>query len=363
MKTQASLFEKTLEMARLRWSDFVFVGIFVVLILISSLISETFFTSRNLINISRQIVTNGLISLGMLIVILTGGVDLSVGSIVALCGIMATGLQKQIPMPLAILVALVVGIAVGIGERVLHCPVQAPAVHRDPGDNGRGARRDLRVSRKRRRHRPTRHSARSSAEASSAPCPPPPSSWSCSSSSSGSSSTGPFPGRAIVAIGGNEEAVRLAGINVRGHLLLAYMLSGLFAGIAGVLLASRLGIAQPSFGAGLRAGCHRRRGHRRRHPGRRRRRGHRHVLGSAHPRGDRQPAQPVQRPVLLPADHQGAHHPRGGPFAPEEMTRARAPASWESASPAGLWPGGPLSQILLPGGAKVPSLGCCNYLL
>ncbi|HVO40000.1 MAG TPA: ribose ABC transporter permease, partial [Spirochaetia bacterium] len=90
MKTQASLFEKTLETARLRWSDFVFVGIFVVLILISSLVSETFFTSRNLINISRQIVTNGLISLGMLVVILTGGVDLSVGSTVALCGIMAT---------------------------------------------------------------------------------------------------------------------------------------------------------------------------------------------------------------------------------------------------------------------------------
>jgi ribose/xylose/arabinose/galactoside ABC-type transport system permease subunit len=60
-----------------------------------------------------------------------------------------------------------------------------------------------------------------------------------------------IPGRAIVAIGGNEEAVRLAGINVRGHLLLTYILSGLFAGIAGVLLASRLGIAQPSFGAGF----------------------------------------------------------------------------------------------------------------
>ena len=167
-----------------------------------------------------------------------------------------------------------------------------------------------------------------------------------------------IPGRAIVAIGGNEEAVRLAGINVRGHLLLAYILSGLFAGIAGVLLASRLGIAQPSFGLGLRAGCHRRRRHRRRDSRRRRRWGDRNLLGSAHPGRDRQPAQPVQRPVLLPADHQGAHHPRGGPFAPEEMTRARAPANWESAPPAGLWPGSPLSQILLPGGAKVLSSRC-----
>ena len=113
MKAAVPFVDRMRETARIRWSDFAFVGIFVVLILISSLVSETFFTSRNLINISRQIVTNGLISIGMLVVILTGGVDLSVGSTVALCGIMATGLQKQMPMPAAILVALVAGIAVG----------------------------------------------------------------------------------------------------------------------------------------------------------------------------------------------------------------------------------------------------------
>jgi ribose transport system permease protein len=57
-------------------------------------------------------------------------------------------------------------------------------------------------------------------------------------------------GRAIVAIGGNQEAVRLAGISVGWHILLAYVISGFFSAIAGVLLASRLGIAQPSVGAG-----------------------------------------------------------------------------------------------------------------
>ena len=58
-------------------------------------------------------------------------------------------------------------------------------------------------------------------------------------------------GRAIVAIGGNEEAVRLAGINVTWNIFLAYMLSGFFAALAGVILASRLGISQPSVGAGF----------------------------------------------------------------------------------------------------------------
>jgi ribose/xylose/arabinose/galactoside ABC-type transport system permease subunit len=57
-------------------------------------------------------------------------------------------------------------------------------------------------------------------------------------------------GRAVYAIGVNAEAVRLAGIDVRRHLIAAYAASGFLAALAGVLLASRLGIAQPSVGVG-----------------------------------------------------------------------------------------------------------------
>jgi len=237
-------------MVRLRWSDFIFMGIFVVLILISSLISETFFTTRNLINISRQIVTNGLISLGMLIVMLTGGVDLSVGSIVAICGIMATGLQKQMPTPVAILVALMVGTTVGManGFFIARFKLQPFIVTLATMGIIRGATYVY-------------------SETPQSPVDP------LFRSLLGGGFVGPIPrsaiimlaffivvwfflnrtipGRAVVAIGGNEEAVRLAGINVKGHLLMAYMVCGLFAGFAGVLLASRLGIAQPSFGLGF----------------------------------------------------------------------------------------------------------------
>jgi len=58
------------------------------------------------------------------------------------------------------------------------------------------------------------------------------------------------PGRAIIGIGGNEEAVRLAGINVRLNTTLAYVICAALAGIAGVILASRVGISQPSVGIG-----------------------------------------------------------------------------------------------------------------
>ena len=250
MKAAVPLMERARVFVKVRWSDFIFMGIFVVLILVSSLISETFFTSRNLINISRQIVTNGLISLGMLIVILTGGVDLSVGSIVAICGIMATGLQKQMPTPVAILVALVVGTTVGMGNGffIARFKLQPFIVTLATMGIVRGATYVF-------------------SETPQSPVDPQ------FRSLLGGGFIGPIPtaaiimlvffvivwfflnrtipGRAVVAIGGNEEAVRLAGINVKGHLLMAYMVCGLFASMAGVLLASRLGIAQPSFGGGF----------------------------------------------------------------------------------------------------------------
>ena len=56
-------------------------------------------------------------------------------------------------------------------------------------------------------------------------------------------------GRATVAIGGNVEAVRLAGVNVPLTVTIAYGLSGMLSALAGAILVSRLGIAQPSLGA------------------------------------------------------------------------------------------------------------------
>ena len=85
-----------------------------VLVVFASVATDTFLTARNIVSISRQIVTNGFLSLGMLIVVLTGGIDLSVGSILAFAGLLATGLQEQMPFPAAILIALVVGLVVGL---------------------------------------------------------------------------------------------------------------------------------------------------------------------------------------------------------------------------------------------------------
>jgi ribose/xylose/arabinose/galactoside ABC-type transport system permease subunit len=219
---------------------------FVVLVAVASATSESFLTESNLTNLLRQMVTTGLLALGMLIVILTGGIDLSVGSIVGFAGIMAAGLVADMPVPVAMGLAVVAGAGFGVINGVLVARFRlAPFVVT------LAALTTIRGFTYVYSETPI-----SPVEANFL--------W------LGTETLGPIPiaaiimlaafavawvllrrtpaGRAIVAIGGNEEAVRLAGISVQRHLLLAYAISGFCAGLAGVILASRVGIAQPSVG-------------------------------------------------------------------------------------------------------------------
>jgi ribose transport system permease protein len=246
------------ETLRRRWVDYSFLAAFVLLLVISASASDVFFTQRNISNLFRQIVTNGLVSLGQLVVILTGGIDLSVGSIVSLSGILAAGLQQHMPLSLAILIALAAGVAVGAlnGFVVARFKLAPFIVTLATMSAIRGA-------------------AYVYSEIPQVPSNP------AFRALLGGGFIGLVPvpaiimvacyalvwlflnrttaGRAIFAIGGNEEAVRLAGINVGRHILLAYMMSGFFSALAGVILASRLAIAQPSVGIGYEldaiAGC------------------------------------------------------------------------------------------------------------
>ena len=247
---QKSIINKIQQMkSHRRVADYGFMVAFFILILIAATMTDVFFTQRNLSNLFRQIVTNGLLSFGMLIVILSGGIDLSIGPIVALTGIMAAGLQTYMWFPFAIIIALLVGITTGAanGFLVARFKLQPFIVTLA----SMGAIRGIVYVYSETPKVPTDPAFRSLL---------------------GGGFIGPVPipalimlgclplvwlflnrttmGRAIVAIGGNEEAVRLAGINVKGHLILAYIISGFFAGMAGVLLASRLGIAQPNVGVG-----------------------------------------------------------------------------------------------------------------
>ena len=89
------------------------VAIFVVLVLIASLISDSFFGQRNIENVLRQVASTGIISMGMLLVILTGGIDLSVGSVAALGSILCASLLTSMSLWLAIPLSLLAGGALG----------------------------------------------------------------------------------------------------------------------------------------------------------------------------------------------------------------------------------------------------------
>ena len=96
------------------WMDLALPVIFLVLLAIAAVASDTFLTQGNLTNLLRQIVINGLLSLGMLVVILSGGIDLSVGAVLALSAILVGTFSDAMPMPLAILLAIGAAALVGL---------------------------------------------------------------------------------------------------------------------------------------------------------------------------------------------------------------------------------------------------------
>jgi len=87
--------------------------IFLVMLLVSALVSDAFFTANNLSNLVRQVAPVGIISMGMLLVILTGGIDLSVGSVVAMIGVLTALFTHHMPAYAALLFAMACGVIAG----------------------------------------------------------------------------------------------------------------------------------------------------------------------------------------------------------------------------------------------------------
>ena len=86
--------------------------VMIILILILSVISPSFFRGQNLLNIIKQASITGVIGVGMTFVLITGGIDLSVGSVMALSGTMAASVavaEKNMPIALVILVGVGLG--------------------------------------------------------------------------------------------------------------------------------------------------------------------------------------------------------------------------------------------------------------
>jgi ribose transport system permease protein len=207
-----------------------------------------FLTVSNLLNVFEQTTINAVIAAGMTFVIISGGIDLSVGSLVALAGVvLATLLQGGTPIPLAIAGALAVGFGFGLLNGLAITWGRLPPFIATLGmmSIARGCALLFTEGRPVSGFDPA-FRAIATSQIAGIPMPI-------------LLTTAVFVvghvvlsetrfGRYMYSIGGNEEATRLSGVNVRLHKTLVYGVSGLASAIAAVLLTARLNSAQPIAG-------------------------------------------------------------------------------------------------------------------
>lgn len=223
----------------------------IVLGLALALLSDQFLTASNILNLLRQISINAIIACGMTLVILTGGIDLSVGSVLALSGAVLAGLASGgTPWPLALLACLALGAAVGLFNGVVITRGRvAPFV---------ATLATMAIAR-----------GLTLVYTGGRPITGLPSAL--RSLGTGHVLGIPVPiiimavvfllayimlvhmpvGRFIYAVGSNEESARFAGIPVARVTTLTYVLTGLAAALAGAILTGRLNSAQPTAGSGF----------------------------------------------------------------------------------------------------------------
>ena len=226
------------------------VVVLVVLLLVTSFLSPEFFGPQNLINVARQASIVGVVAMGMTFVILSGGIDLSVGSVMAVVGVACAMMLQAGHNPLLVLLAgLVIGGGFGAvnGLGVTFLNIQPFVMTLATLVIARGLA--LRLSNGGPQYSETESSL-----------------WDFF----GSTNVGPVPGplivflivflasfvvlrylplgRKIFAVGGNAEAARLSGVRLVPVKMTVYIVSGLTAAIAGVMVTARLKVGAPTAG-------------------------------------------------------------------------------------------------------------------
>jgi ribose/xylose/arabinose/galactoside ABC-type transport system permease subunit len=224
-------------------SDYAIFIALAVEFVVLAIAAPAFFTPDNFANVLRQNAFPAIIAAGMTFAILTGGIDLSVGSVVALSGVLcADALVHGWGLPLAIAVGLGTGLAVGVVNGLVVTTIRVPPfiVTLAMMLVVRGAA-----------FKYTDAHTISGLPSSLAPFSQ---GWSMAAIMAVVFAASwillmrtPF-GRHVYATGGNREAAWLSGIRVNTVLVKVYALCGLGAGLAGVLVASRLNAGYPRAG-------------------------------------------------------------------------------------------------------------------
>ena len=230
------------------WRDMGTVAGLIIMVVVFSSLSDVFLTQHNLVNILQQSSINACIAIGMTLVIISGGIDLSVGPAAALSAVLsATLLMVGYPVPIVVLVALAVGLSCGLlnGILIAFAGLQpfivtlgtlslfrALALIYTGGNPVLGLPNEFRQI--------------FSSHVFGLPVPVVVVAVLAIMATVLLKKT-PL-GEYILAVGGNEEAARVSGVPIARTKVLTYMMSGGLASLAAVILMARLGAAEPTLG-------------------------------------------------------------------------------------------------------------------
>ncbi|MEU6780307.1 ABC transporter permease [Nonomuraea angiospora] len=234
-----------------------------VLIVIFGLLSDSFLTVPNLITMTKHVAINGVIALGMLLVILKGGIDLSVGSIVGLSGVVAGELLQGLhvggviaypPVWVVIVLCVAVGMAVGLINGILVTRFNVAPFIATLGMLyvARGAAMLISngATYPNLGGNPALGNTGFELLGSGRPLGLPTSIWIMILLAVAAVlllAKSPF-GRWLYATGGNERAADLSGVPIRRVKTIVYVISGACAAVAGLIIASELTSAAPQAG-------------------------------------------------------------------------------------------------------------------
>lgn len=235
---------------KLRLAEGNLLVIVIILMVILSFATKNFFTVNNLRNLVRQTSVNGIIALGMTFVIISGGIDLSVGSIVGVASIViAKLLVGGMPIFPAIIIALVVCGALGAVNGFIIQYGKVPPFIATLGMM-QAARGIVMLLSNARMIAGLPKAFTGFAQLVFAGFPSLFFVWFLVIIVTFILTTKTIFGRNIFAYGSNIEAARLSGINTAAVTLSVYTLSGILSGLAGILMTSRLGNGIPTAGQG-----------------------------------------------------------------------------------------------------------------
>lgn len=224
--------------------------VLLVLCVVLSVMKPVFLSLNNLINVITQVTVNAIVAVGMTFVILTGGIDLSVGSVLGLAGIVMGMMMKAgMPVRLALIASILTGIVCGTVSGLLVTVGKLPPFIATLGIMNIARAIALTIS-----------------KGGNMSAFPESFTWIGVGTIFGTGVPVQVlfmlilygaayyllryweTGRFIYAIGGNKEATRLSGINVRLYEMLTYIVSGFTAALAAVVLTAKLNAAQPTAG-------------------------------------------------------------------------------------------------------------------